>query len=1018
MPAFLHVGCGNLRKNQTTPGFNTAEWSELRFDINEAVRPDIVGTMTEMSAVADGSVDAVYSSHNIEHLYPHEVPVALGEFLRVLKPDGFLVMACPDLQSVARLIAEDRLTDAAYTSPAGPIAPIDILYGHRPDLARGNLYMAHRCGFTQKVLTAALKDGGFRAVAVVARKAPHFDLRAVASKSVRSAEQMHALVTAHFSRTAGNQAMDAVNHGVQSGTGSSPAVLSQRAHRELAALFNAGRYAAAESQARRLLERHPASGLAWKLLGAALTIQGKDGLPALQQAADLLPGDAEAHNNLGIALMARRRLDDAVASFRRALKIQPDYADACNNLGNALKDLGRLDEAVASYRRSVEIQPERPDAHNNLGNALIALGRPEAAMTSYLQALEIQPDFDKAHGNLGSALMALGRPQAAAASYRRSLEINPDYHKAHSNLGNALMALGSLDEAVASYRRALEIQPDDAKVCGRMGGALMALGRLEEAAASYRRGLEIQPDDEKTHSNLGVALMALGRRDEAVASYRRALEIKPDYDKAYNNLGIALTALGRFDEAVASCRRALEIKPDSPDAYRNLGNAQRELGRLDDAVESYRRALQARPDDEIAQSNLLFVHNYLSDKPAEMLLSEARRYGRIVARQARAYADWNNLPDPDRCLRIGWVSGDLRNHAAGFFFESVLAALAAGAAGRLEHFAYPTFFRSDALSDRIRACCQGWHSAVGLSDEHLAARIRDDGVDILIDLSGHTAHNRLPMFAWKPAPLQVSWLGYFATTGVAEIDYLIADPLTLPACDEIHFTEKIWRLPETRLCFTPPALDVPVSPLPALSAGHVTFGCFNNLTKVNDAVVSLWARILRAAPGSRLFLKAKQLGDAAVRQNVLDRFAAHGIEGERLILEGASPRAEYLAAYGRVDLALDPFPYTGGATSAESLWMGVPVLTLAGDRFVSRQGVGLMMNAGLADWVAADADDYAARALSHAGDIQRLAALRDGLRQQVTASPVFDAARFAKHFEAGLRGMWVRWCERRPGQAA
>ena len=261
----------------------------------------------------------------------------------------------------------------------------------------------------------------------------------------------------------------------------------------------------------------------------------------------------------------------------------------------------------------------------------------------------------------------------------------------------------------------------------------------------------------------------------------------------------------------------------------------------------------------------------------------------------------------------------------------------------------------------------------------------------------------------------MSWLGYFATTGVAAIDYLIADPWTLLASEEGNFTEQIWRLPETRLCFTAPNVKVEVAPLPALSNGYLTFACFNNLAKMNDAVVALWARVLVAVPDSRLFLKSLQFNEVSARQSVVERFAAHGVHAERLILEAAAPRAEYLATYQRVDIALDPFPYTGGTTSVESLWMGVPVLTLDGKSFLSRQGVGLLMNAGLPAWIAADADDYVARAVSHASDVQALASLRAGLRQQVLASPIFDAPRFAQHFEAALRGMWQEWCERQKG---
>jgi predicted O-linked N-acetylglucosamine transferase (SPINDLY family) len=299
----------------------------------------------------------------------------------------------------------------------------------------------------------------------------------------------------------------------------------------------------------------------------------------------------------------------------------------------------------------------------------------------------------------------------------------------------------------------------------------------------------------------------------------------------------------------------------------------------------------------------------------------------------------------------------------------------------------------------------------GKSNEAAAQLIHSDAVHVLMDLSGHTAGTRLPVFAWKPAPLQVSWLGYFATTGVTEIDYFIADPWVLPETEEPYFTEKIWRLPETRLCFTPPDVNVEVSPLPALSNGYITLGCFNNLAKMNDDVVALWARILESIPDSRLLLKAGQLKESSALQNTINRFAAHGIDANRLILEGPESREQYLAAYHRVDIALDPFPYPGGTTSVEGLWMGVPILTLAGERFLSRQGVGILMNAGLPEWIATDTDDYFIRAISHAADLQRLSDLRGRLRPQILASPIFDAPRMARNFEAALRGMWQRWCD-------
>ncbi|MGA9665069.1 MAG: glycosyltransferase, partial [Gallionella sp.] len=328
---------------------------------------------------------------------------------------------------------------------------------------------------------------------------------------------------------------------------------------------------------------------------------------------------------------------------------------------------------------------------------------------------------------------------------------------------------------------------------------------------------------------------------------------------------------------------------------------------------------------------------------------------------------------------------------------------------RIELIAYPTNPVTDELTSRIKPCFAAWKPLFGLSDEAAARMIHADGVHVLIDLSGHTKHNRLPVFAWKPAPVQASWLGYFATTGVAEMDYLLADAYVAPDGEEGHFTEAIWRLPQSYLCFTAPKFDLDVSPLPALTTGCVTFGCFNNLVKMNDAVVALWARVLQAVPGSRLLLKTKQLNDTIVCDLTRQRFAGCGIAPDRLMLEGGSPRSELLAAYRTVDIALDPFPYPGGTTSVEAIWMGVPVITRRGDRFLSHMGETIAHNAGLQDWIAADDDEYVARAVEHTARLDRLATLRAGLRQQVLASPVFDASRFAGNFEAAMRGMWQTW---------
>jgi protein O-GlcNAc transferase len=540
-----------------------------------------------------------------------------------------------------------------------------------------------------------------------------------------------------------------------------------------------------------------------------------------------------------------------------------------------------------------------------------------------------------------------------------------------------------------------------------LGESLYMQGK--DALHALHKATVLLPNDVDTFNNLALVLTDLGRLDEAVSSCRRALEIKPDDARAHNNLGNALLDLGRPFDAVASLSRAIEINPDYFKAHNNLGNALQDMGRYDDAAASYRRALELKPDNVYAFSNLLFCIHYIAHSP-EYHLEEARKFGQVVGKGiASRFSNWQCADRPVR-LRVGLVSGDLNNHPVGFFLESLLAQLDHT---RVELIAYPTHGVIDELTTRIRPYFAEWKPLPGLSDEAAARLIHGDGVHVLIDLAGHTSRNRLPVFAWKPAPVQASWLGYFATTGLAEMDYLLADKNVVPHAEEGNFTEAIWRLPESYMCFTEPAHTLDVARLPALTTGYVTFGCFNNLVKMNDAVVALWARVLQAVPGSRLFLKTKQLSDSMICEATRQRFARRGISPDRLLLEGGSPRAELLAAYRKVDIALDPFPYPGGTTSVEALWMGVPVITRCGDRFLAHVGETIAHNAGLSDWIAADEDNYVAKAVTFTSDLERLNELRAGLREQVLASPLFDAPRFARNFEAALWGMWQACCDKR-----
>ena len=782
-------------------------------------------------------------------------------------------------------------------------------------------------------------------------------------------------------------------------------------------------------------------------LGFALKEQGltADAVQAFTQALAIDPTSVDAHYFLGSLHQASGNTDLAETHFRQALSLAPDFEFAYRDFCFLLFQLGRLDQAtqlamrgiaripesadlhfflgnlyhaqqqldlaVASFRRSLSIQAARPEVLANLGHVLLAQGNADQAIDVFQRVLSFNPGSVDAHVNLGSALRSLGKFDSALTSYKRALEIDPDLAIAHLCVGTVLQDLEQFDEAMHHYRRALEIKPSLVEAHVNLGVILQHLGKPDEAAINYRQALAIRPNIARAHNKLGGALLELGKIDDAINCYRKAVQVDPDDAEAHFNLGTVLNDRHQLYDAENSFRHALRINPDYVEAHVNFASVLTDLGRFDEAIANYRRALQLKPHFFEVRSNVLFISNYMPDQVSTNLLDEAIAFGKLAAQQAKPYIDWANTPVASRRLRIGMVSGDFRHHPVGFFIEGILKELTSNNDNMLDFIAYSAYSREDYLTERIKVFFHDWHRIADYSTEDLAKKIHDDGIDILIDLAGHTANNRLPMFAWKPAPIQVSWLGYFATTGVSAIDYFIADPWTLPASEESHFVEKIWRLPETRLSLTIPDVDVDVSPLPCLANGYITFGCFNNLSKLTEPMVALWGRILRATPESRLFLKAMQFADPGVQDNVRSRFAAHGIEESRILMEGFSTRPNYLSAYHRVDFALDTFPFTGGTTSAEGLWMGVPVLTLAGENLISRQGAGLVMNAGLADWIAIDADDYVAKAVRHAEDRQGLAALREKLRGRVLSSPIFDTRRFARNFDSALRGMWTQWCD-------
>ncbi|WP_175755459.1 tetratricopeptide repeat protein [Burkholderia ambifaria] len=814
----------------------------------------------------------------------------------------------------------------------------------------------------------------------------------------------------------------------------------QQALQEALAHHQAGRFAQAKTLYDAILHAQPGQPDAMHFLGllACQLKQYDAGLALMERSLAARP-DASYFNNLGNMLRECGRLDDAIAHYRRAVALRPDYPEAHNNLGNALRDARDPAEAMQSCSRAIELRPGYAEAYNNLGNVLQDLGELDAAAASYGKAIAFHPAYAEAHSNLGNVLRAQGRHADAIVHYRRAIELNPALRVAHRGLAIALRATDDFDGALEHARAGLE--PDDAEGHCTLGRSLRSMNDFDGAARLFERACEIDPGYAPAWCRLGELRCQQGEYEESLRLCRHAIELDPELADAYNFLGLAYHNLDRMAASELSHRHAIDLNPDDADAHHNLAAALFRLDKLDEAMSEYRIAQElgvdpvkiqltlgdilwakrdfagavaafreaVEHDPHRAYARLLFN---MSSSPAfapEEWVVDAQRYGDYLARDARLLShdrEQRARQARGRPLRVGFVSGDLRQHPVGIFLESVLAHLDRT---RIEPHAYVTFVVEDDVTARLKTGFASWKKLTCLNRDQAARMIHDDGIDVLVDLAGHTNWSGLPVFAHRPAPVQASWLGFFATTGCRAIDYFIGDPHTLPADEAHHFVEQPWHLPDSYLCFTPPAYDVAVGPLPMATNGGVTFGCFGKLTKISDDVIALWSRLLHALPDARLMLKAHELGASDLNRATLERFARHGIGAQQLILEGGSPRAEYFNAYNRIDIALSPFPYPGGTTTAEALWMGVPVIGMKGGRFVTHICESLLHAAGMGDWIAADEDAYLAKAIAFARDRDALAALRATLRERTLASPLCDAARFARNLEDAFHGMWARY---------
>lgn len=741
------------------------------------------------------------------------------------------------------------------------------------------------------------------------------------------------------------------------------------------AQHKSGQIAAAIDIYSQVLALDPDQPYALHLMGEIAHRAGKNerAVDLIERAVARLPTLAEAYNNLGAAYQALGRFGEAEAAYRRAIELKPSLIIAGSNLGTVLRAQGNVLEARRQLERVLTLDPRSPEACINLGNLLRESGEFAAAEDCYRIVTEECPDNAPAWNNLGILQVDMRRYEEARVSLERAIELDPHSAEAHNNLGNALRELGRHDESLACFERALLIRPDYAQALNNAGVALSERGQYVEAAQRFRRAIDSDPEFIEALLNLGASLRYCEELTEAISCFDRALGLEPENKKGHNYRGLTLLEVGRVEEGLAALRRALQLDP------------------------AYTRA----------RSNYLFGLNYDPKLTGPQMLAEHLAFDeQYRATPSRSFA---NVRDPERRLRVAYVSPDFKRHSCAFFIEPLLAA---HDQRTVEVVCYCDVHLSDAVTERIKRNVPHWRDTSKMLDHEFIQTVLDDRIDIIVELAGHTGNNRLSALAARLAPIQISWLGYPCTTGLSAIGYRITDALADPVgMTDGHYSETLIRLPRTFLCYRPPDEAPATGPLPSLSGGPFTFGSFNNLPKVNDAVVAAWAEILRRVPDSRLLLKSRALGLEEPADRVRRSLVERGIDSGRIEFVGwQRDPADHLRLYGRIDLGLDPFPYNGTTTTCEAMWMGVPVLTVAGQRHAARVGVSLLSQLGLKQLITGTTEEYIARAVEIATNREDLAALRETLRARMAASPLCDAEAFARDMEAAYRAVWRDWC--------
>lgn len=676
-----------------------------------------------------------------------------------------------------------------------------------------------------------------------------------------------------------------------------------------------------------------------------------------------------------------------------------------NRLQHALAfhQQGRLPEAERAYREVLDLQPNNPAALHLMGVLALQVGRHAEAVRLIRACLQIDPSEAAAWSNCGEALRNLQQYSDAEACYREALSRAPNNASFWSNLSTALQPLDRLPEAEAALRRSLELNAANPKAWCNLGNVLRAQARFEEASAALQQALKLQPAMPEAWNMLGALLRDQKRLPESESCYRKALELNPRFAEACSNLASCLKDTGHLSEAETLYRQSLALAPHIAETHSGLASVHREAGLGELACRGYQEAIRRSPQAHRFLSNLLFTQAANALAPNEEHFSNALAWGKAILQAPLCTGPISHVNG--RPLRVGYLSADFKQHAVARFVEALFSA---HNRKRVEVFAYSNVKQPDATTTAIQACVDHWFPVTGLTDKDAARLIHSHHLDLLIDLNGHTRDSRLSILGYKPAPVQAVYLGYFATTGLSSVDYWITDSLLHPESAIEHAVEKLWRLPRCWIAYGPPAnspgVGIPSQPV-------LTFGSYNHLSKIGDSTLDLWSAVLRAIPHSRLLLKTRHLGDPGTQDRVRASFRSRDIDANRLLFAGhTSGLTEHLRGYHEVDIALDPHPYNGGTTTCDALWMGVPVLTLAGNTMVSRMSSSMLTSIGMRDWIAASPAEFVSRAVDHANAWRALSpteklARRSAIRAQAAASPLFDSRDLARALENAFEGM-------------